>query len=819
MKNLKILLILFLIVPSISFAQRGGKKGFGNYGAKKQTNYFKGKINGKVLSEDNLPLEFASVTLINKRWDKVIEGTITDSKGKYNFSQVRTGKYLIIFSYIGFINDSIEVELTKRKPDIKVDDRKLKVNSEVLSEVTITEEKPIYESKIDKIVYNVENDSQGSDDAVDVLRKAPLLSVDLDGNVELRGSSNIKFLLNGKTSTFLSGDMNSALSMIPADQIKSIEVITSPGAKYDGEGDAGIVNIVTKRKIIDGYKASVNGSFGNRNNRNSANLNVGKDRFSFSARANAWYSWPREGETSYIRDDWTITGDTNTLTNNGNSKSQWIGYNAGMGLFYNINAYNSISSDFSFGGRTNPSENSTTLDYDGIDTSYSYQTFVDNNNYNNKLEWNTDYTLLFDEEEKELNISYQIGARFKDNTSTIDEYYLIDTSTIRNLNEEINTENTFQIDYVQPIENHKLEVGGKIISRNQNMEYETKDLVNSSSIFDKEKFDYDQLVSSVYVSGIIDLTNDYSLLAGVRFENTNIKGSWLNNSYKSFENNYNNLLPNLTFSKSFGIGKSIKLSYNNRISRPSSRYVNPNTEYKDNKNLTIGNPDLTPSNTSQIELGYNSFGRKYQGSYFVYLKNSTDLIESILNVRNDTTFTEYQNIGNVFYYGFNYYGSLRFEKLTLRGGLNLYSYNAEDENFARVSRTAFLYNYNFGITVEIVNNWKFEGYGWMRSPSQTLQGSSTNFGMMSFGIKKDFKNKRGSLGIRVVDPFLKNGNKVFSNEVEGNNFYQYSESLVPFRSIGVSFNYTFGKLNFKIRSKSSKIRNDDVENDGDNNQF
>ena len=152
MKKLKILLILIIIVPSISFAQRGGKKGFGNYGAKKQTNNFKGKINGKVLSEDNLPLEFASVTLINKRWDKVIEGTITDSKGKYNFSEVRTGKYLIIFSYIGFINDSIEVELTKRKPDIKVDDRKLKVNSEVLSEVTITEEKPIYEYKIDKIV-------------------------------------------------------------------------------------------------------------------------------------------------------------------------------------------------------------------------------------------------------------------------------------------------------------------------------------------------------------------------------------------------------------------------------------------------------------------------------------------------------------------------------------------------------------------------------------------------------------------------------------------------------------------------------------------
>ena len=158
----------------------------------------------------------------------------------------------------------------------------------------------------------------------------------------------IKFLLNGKASSFLTGDLASALQMIPADEIKSVEIITSPGAKYDGEGEAGIVNIITQKKVIDGYKASVDGSFGTRNNKNGFNLTLGKGRFSLSARGNAWYSWPREGNTTYLREDWNDNGDTNVLTNDGVSESQWIGYGSGINMYYDINAYNSISFYSSF---------------------------------------------------------------------------------------------------------------------------------------------------------------------------------------------------------------------------------------------------------------------------------------------------------------------------------------------------------------------------------------------------------------------------------------------------------------------------------------
>jgi outer membrane receptor protein involved in Fe transport len=306
-------------------------------------------------------------------------------------------------------------------------------------------------------------------------------------------------------------------------------------------------------------------------------------------------------------------------------------------------------------------------------------------------------------------------------------------------------------------------------------------------------------------------------MGGIRYELTQIAGNWENESQKEFSESYNNILPSLTLSKTFDMGKDFKLSYSKRISRPSSQYINTNTNRTDNKNIKVGNPDLSPSTTQQVELGYNSFGKKYQGSYYVYYKQSKDLIESFVTVRNDTSKTTYENIGQSNRYGFNYYGSIRFDKLTFRGGFNLSLYEASDKTLSREENSAVLYNYNFGGTFDLGKNWKAEAFGFYRSRNQTLQGSSTSFSMMSFGVKKTFKNKRGSLGIRIIEPFLKDGYKVFSTDINGENFTQNSESKILFTSIGLSFKYTFGKLNFNDPSKRSNIKNDDVqqENNGE----
>ena len=829
----KYILILFLI-PLVSFGQRGGGKGgsgdFSGFGKKNKSSYFRGNVSGKIIdSKTGEGLEYANISITNAKWNKVIEGTISGQNGKFSMSGVLTGEYILKINYLGYKAKEVEFNLTKKNPDINLKEIKLEVSSEMLSEITIDEQKPVYESKLDKIIYNAENDDNGAnEDAADVLRKAPMLSVDFDGNVELRGSKQIKFLLNGKASSFLTGDLASALQMIPADEVKSVEIITSPGAKYDGEGEAGIVNIITQKKIIDGYKASVDGSFGTRNNKNGFNLTLGKGRFSLSARGNAWYSWPRNGYTNFIREDWENSRDSsNILINKGTSESQWIGYGGGINMYYDINAYNSISSDINFRGRNTPSSDSSEVTYfqknissldNTYDTiyNYQYQSSLLSTNYTNNISWNTDYTKTFENnEDKELSISYQFGYKKKENTTDLNEKdSIIQIVHIKNINHEENFEQTFQLDYSHPLLNdHLIEVGGKMIIRNQKMDYETVDLTstsNNDSLLIDEVFNYTQRINSLYISSNFNFANDYSLKSGVRAELTYFNGDWDNDSQIPFSDEYKNFLPSLTLSKKLDMGKSLKLSYNSRISRPSSRYINTNTNITNNKNITVGNTDLVASTTEQFELGYNSFGRKYQGSYYIYYKQSNNLIESYLSIKDDTSFTTYENIGSSTRLGLNYYGSIRFDKLTLRGGFNLYSYNAEDNRLASENRSAILYNYNFGITLKLKNNWKAEGFGFARSDSQTLQGTSTSFSMMSFGIKKEFKNKRGSIGVRIVEPFAKNGNKIWTTDLSGDNFNQSSERITKFRSFGISFKYTFGKLNFKSNRKSSKIKNDDV---------
>jgi ferric enterobactin receptor len=806
---MKRIIFFALIIPFFTLAQeRGG--GSGSYkgsGKDNSKDYIKGNISGKIVdSKTGKILEYANISLTNIKWDKIIEGTISDAKGRFSMNKIRTGSYKISVSYLGYKMQSLNFELTKKKPDIKLNDILLISNNEMLSEVKIKEQKPIFESKIDKIVYNAENDmNEGLNDATDVLRKTPLLTVDLEGEVSLRGSKNIKFLVNGKASTFFSSDIATALQMIPADEIKSIEVITSPGAKYDGEGDAGIVNIITKRKVIDGYKSTFNGSFGNRMNKQSVNLSLGKGRFGISARASARYSWPREGESNLIREYWGDDGDTVVLSQVSKTFGNWVGIGGSVNMYYDINAYNSIMSDIRFGSRSSFNDNNTnTNDNDTI-----YKNFLETSRKSKNIEWSTDYTKTFaNDDDREFNISLQIGGDLGDDDINSSKEKAIQYSTF---NDEKEIEFTLQTDYNHPfMEDNKLEIGAKLINRDREVVSTTiseyPDYYSPQDIFN-----YRQQVLSSYISSDWLFNNDIGLKIGVRYEYTIINGDFEGNEY-------GNILPNITISKNFSKTKSLKISYNNRILRPGIQNINPNILRNNNYSTTEGNPNLTPANSKQVEMGYNQFGRKYQGSYNLYIKNTSDIIESYSSIRNGITTSKYENIGSSTNYGINYFGSLRFDKFNIRTGFNLYQYKGsgiiDNQEISLTSR--LLYSYNFGGSYNISDYWKAECWGFFRSPNQTIQGSSTSFSMMSFGVKKEFKNKRGSLGIRIIEPFK--DKKVFITDISGVNFTQKSERIITFRSIGITFKYTFGKLNFKSSRKKSSIKNDDVS-ESDNGDY
>ena len=811
-----------------------------------------GKISGKIKSvDDKSNLEFASVSLFRSDNKDLIEGTITDSKGRFNFKNIITGDYILKISFIGFESKEIIFSTNKLDPNFQDNNIYLNTDSKLLEEINIKDEKAIYETRIDKIVYNAENDlNDAENDATDVLRKAPLLSVDLEGNVSLRGSKNIKFLVNGKASSFFSSDVSTALQMIPADQIKKVEVITSPGAKYEGEGDAGIVNIITKKTIIDGYNATLNTMIGSKVTRNGFSLNLGKGRFGLSSRANFYGSWPgRIGKNTYTRYDWTNINENDTINlnqlfQNGKTENYYQGYRGSLNAYYDINDYNSINSSFSFGGRTSPSKKENSVDYinSTVDSlSYLSDYLSDKTDRSLNIEWTTDYTKKFkDNDERELSFAIQLGGDINDGNTIIDENINSILRSTYNQNDEKVIEETFQVDYSHPLgksksidknsndsrknnfsnkakgkkwrgkksNSNKIELGVKIINRDREMVYSNQlnNIYKSS-----EKFDYNQHVISSYVSTEISMKKGFGLKTGVRYENTQSSGNWKNNSESPFKNNYGNLLPSFVISKSFSPMRSIKFSYNQRIRRPSVRNINTNENFDDSRNFTVGNPQLKPTRSEQYEFTLNSFGKILQGSTQLYYKHSNDVIESFLDtIQNGSSISTYKNIGETRQLGISFFGSMRLNKLTLRGSFDLYNYSGKDISlgYEEWTESVVLYSYYFGGSYNLGKNWKAETFGFFRSPTQTIQGTSTSFSMISFGINKAFKNKRGSIGIRIIEPF--NKNKIFETDLSGEFFSQSSITTTPFRSFGISFKYTFGKLNFKDSKKKTNINNDDI---------
>ena len=415
-------------------------------------NFDFGYIKGKIKNKNNINLEFATVSLYNNKDNSLVEGTITNSKGKFLFTDIIEGNYRIEISFIGYKDTSIVINKTTNNINNNINTIYLKQDAKLLSEINIEDRKLIYEAKIDKIIYNAENDlNETENNATDVLRKTPLVSVDLEDNISLRGSRNIKFLVNGKASSFFSSDVNTALQMIPADEIKSIEVITSPGAKFDGDGDAGIINIVTKKKRIDGYKASIRTNIGSKTLSYNTNFNTGKGKTGFSIRAGSYGSGlsMREGYDIYRRYDWNSNNDTNQLYKIGTSENQFNGYRGSINAYYDINKSNTINTSLSFRGKSKPNNTYESVYYtaynEETDTTFNYTKKTDQTL---KLEWTTDYIKKYPNHEgKELSVALQIGGNINESNTKLNEN---NTYTINQNDEKIHEE-TFQLDFVYPL--------------------------------------------------------------------------------------------------------------------------------------------------------------------------------------------------------------------------------------------------------------------------------------------------------------------------------------------------------------------------------
>ncbi len=789
-----------------------------------------GHISGSVIdSVTKKPIDYATVSLFVGNSKSPINGVVSDEKGNFKIDNVQNGTYTVAVSFLGYPTKTItSVTTTPSKPDRNLGVIVLRPNERALKEVIVTGQASLVENKIDKLVYNVEKDITASGGtASDVLGKVPMVSVDLSGNVSIRGDQNVRLLINGKSTGASAANLADVLKAIPADQIKNIEVITSPSAKYDAEGSGGIINIITKQKNVSGFSGSVNGGVGTRQNNGNANLNYNHGRFHLTANIGSFLSWPATSTSDFEQHIQNDTINTTTSTK-GTSRVSRHAIFSSISAGYDFNAYNSINTTFRlqhFNFTTDGSSNTVSA------VPYTYTS--DGTNGFSNFDWNADYTHKFDDNGQELDFSTQWSRG-----SGVNDYTNIYTAAFPNLKNNINSVNneyTFQLDYTLPVSKVvKIEAGGKTIIRriNSTSDYYTSPDQGTDFVYNTDLsnlYKYDQDVYAGYTVFTFTLPKKWAILAGIRDESTSIHGDPENASQalSPFSQDYNTFIPSLTLQKQLEGNNTIKVVYSKRISRPSLQFLNPFTNTSVPQSQTVGDPELSPEISNTYELDYNAFFGSSSLNAGVYYKHTTCLIEGIatpISVLVDGqaeggTLTQYQNVGTNNSIGGSLFGSVTpFKIFTITGNINLYTYKPDPSGKFITEQsqngTYIMYNGFLRGTFTLPDDWLAETFGFGGSARRTIQGTNPAFAMYGVGVRKQFNQKKMSVGLNVIQPFA--NDKHFDSSISSPGFTQTSTNVSPFRSFGITFSYNFGKLSFS-EPKKQGINNDDMKQ-GDQNQ-
>ncbi|HTH82464.1 MAG TPA: outer membrane beta-barrel family protein [Mucilaginibacter sp.] len=813
----RILLLIIIICSVISAKAQFGVGGGGSTTV--------GKISGTVIdSLTQKPLDYGTVSVFRNTGKATITGVLTDEKGNFKLNDIKPGVYRLEISFVGYPTKIISnVETTLEKPDKNLGNILIKSSSKALKEVTITGTTPLVENRIDKIVYNAEKDiTAAGGSATDILQKVPLVSVDINGNVSLRGDANVRVLINGRPSGATSASLADVLKGIPADQIKSVEVITSPSAKYDAEGSAGIINIITKSKNISGISGSISGGIGTRQNNGNMNLNYNKNRFNLSVNVGGNASWP---QTSLTSSSQKIDRDTihTSTSSNGTSRLTRHAVIGSVSAGYEFNAYNSINTSIrltqiEFNTNTN-SQNISAAPYNVNTISHAIPA--------SGFDWNFDYVHKYKKEGEELDLSTQWSHSI--GNSDFINYYSSQFKNIKNDIDGTNNEYTLQADYTLPINKSiKLEAGGKYIIRRINTSNELYSPLGSDFVYNalaSSTYAYNQNVGAAYTVFTFDLKKGYSILAGIRDEYTTIDGTpqSLRQSIAPFSQNYNTFVPSLTFQKKLTATQTIKLGYSKRITRPSLQFLNPYVDSTSVQAQKVGNPRLSPEVSQTIELGYNTYIGSSIVNLSAYYKHTSGLIEGIATpipvvvngVVQGGTITTYQNIGNNNSFGGSFFGSVTpWKILTIMGNINAYTYKPDPSgvfNLAQSQNGTYIqYSGFLRASLTLPSDFIAESFAFGSSSRRTIQGSNPSFSIFGVGVKKQFDNKKYALGLNAIQPF--STYKTFESNLSSPGFTQTSKFQLPFRSFGLTFTYNFGKLSFSNPNQSKKgVNNDDLK--------
>ena len=787
----------------------------------------KNSISGRIIdSISKNAVEYGAITLLTVNDNKVLNGATTDSLGYFKISDIEEGFYKLSFESIGYKQKFLtDIHVKKGEAARNIGIILLSKNENTLKDVVVTSQKKLIENHIDKIVFNAENDitSQGGV-ATDILKKIPQVSIDADGNVELAGNGGIRFLINGKPSTAFGSNVADVLQSIPASQIKSIEVITNPGARYDAQGMGGIINIILKQTKVNGINSNLSLSVGTRIENGSFNITMRHGNFGLNAFVSG--NTRLTAETPSVSDRITtdsVAKEYFLLHQQGSTATSRYGTEAGIGFDWTINKYNNLSGNINYNRFGNKS--SGIINQEQQTMPFDTDTFINavnskNNLYNKFGFYSTDASVnfkrTFAKEDQSLEIN--LNTSFGNNKINADNYQTLLPQDsvfygIINNNHGKENETELEINYSQPFTKDILFDAGADITFD--------DITSASNVFALQpdgknylydtsvsnSLSYDQKVYALYAEISLPVGHLFDVKAGTRYERTEINSFYSNATEQVKNPGYNTWVPSAYILRKLTDNQTLKLSYSKRIERPDYGDLNPFINTTDPKNITAGNPYLKPEIGNRIELSYNhDFGNA--GSFMVtafYRVNSNDIqpytavypsLEIGDSVYYNVAVSTRENIGTEKNMGLSFFGNLKAtDKFTLR--LNLMLFRRHIINGIDVGRNPISFNYrtNLNASYQFNKDLSAEFFGNFNSPRNEIQGKYPSFTSYTFAARKKLFNQKASIAITATNIFAKYVNQ--STVLYGTNFTTNSLRQIPFRSVGLNFTWKFGKLDFK----------------------
>ncbi|AKK74983.1 TonB-dependent receptor [Chryseobacterium gallinarum] len=719
------------------------------------------EIKGTVISGNENVVLAGSTVVIKNADGRMVSSMNTRKDGTFSLKVKPLTTITVVINYIGF-NDYNSGAITMKQEDIDLGRIYLDTKSNLLEGVTVvaSRKKPLVQSARDKLIYNAASDiSNKSGNAADVLRKAPMLTVGANGDLKLRGNSNIKVLINGIPSRIMAKNLKEALKMIPASSIVSVEVITNPSSKYEAEGAAGVVNIITKKKL-KGTSGTLDMTGGNLEHTGNLSLNMSSGKFNFSAMGN--YSVERERTTSSLtRTNLNNGKQMGSLFQESNMLQTTKGGSASLSAQYKIDSLQTLEANYSYWNGSWPQNGGL---YNRYTTANQYQEYRQKTEQSGKFnfsEWVLNYQKKFHREGQELQIIGQVSTAADVSNYTTEQYKPDGKPAFieQGPNNSKEREWSVQADYSHPFGQEgktSLETGVKYLGNTSRSVYE---VLNSALPVDPDRsgsMQYRQQIFSAYATLNFDLGNDWSLRPGIRFENTDINATFQNNA--PYTRKFSNWVPNLLVVKKLGERHEVKLDYNERIRRPWIMDLNPYANAADPLNIIKGNPYLKPELTRKLELSHTYTGTKNTLlTSSLYYSANKSAVEQITRVdEKGISYTMPDNIGESTRMGLNVNTVFNpVKNWTVNAGAEIFHLKFRSSSLGLKNDGTF-FNSSISNTINLMKDLQFSASADYGNGFITLQGKNSANYSYRFALKKDLMNNKASLTLAVINPFQSN---------------------------------------------------------------